>query len=406
MSADMSAEENAMIDLATLVAPMQSEEFFADYWEKKPLHHKRGDARAYERLLTDTDLDRIISSGDLRYPSIQLVKSGSYCPPEVYTRDVRHGSEVFHGVPDIDKIRSEYRDGATVVLLALHRTWGPLKALCASLESQLNHAMHTNVYLTAGNTAGLSPHYDTHDVFVLQIGGKKRWRLAEPPMKLPHRSQPSPRGGLAAPPPPTLELDMEPGDLLYFPRGYVHSTTTSDKHSTHVTIGIAVYTWVELLGDLLLASKSLPSFREALPPGFAARGDLKGALKEGLLERLDELRGTADIDGLVDTFTQRIRASWPRGSGSFQSNVRIIVPRTELAAPKRGSYAIATEGGSTILQFEGKKLVLPGGVRPTLEAMGARASFRPADLPKNMGDEATLGLVRYLEGEGFLRQVQ
>jgi hypothetical protein len=129
-------------------------------------------------------------------------------------------------------------------------------------------------------------------------------------------------------------------------------------------------------------------------------------MKDGLLERLDELRRTADIGGLVDTFTQRIRGSWPRGSGSFQSDARVIVSKTQLAAPKPGGYSIATEGGSTILQFEGKKLALPGGARATLEAMGARASFRVADLPRSLDEQATLSLVRYLEGEGFLRQVE
>src|SRR5208283_1139855 len=99
--------------------------------------------------------------------------------------------------------------------------------------------------LTPGNTAGFSPHYDTHEVFVVQVGGRKRWRIYEPPIVLPHRSQPFVRAGYA-PPAPLLECELCPGDLLYLPRGYVHSATTSEGYSAHVTIGLTVYTWVEL----------------------------------------------------------------------------------------------------------------------------------------------------------------
>jgi len=398
------AAEGEVVDLAALIHPLTIEEFFADYWEKKPLHQRRGDATYYESVLTDRDLDAIISSSDLRYPAIQLAKGGGYYPPEAYTRSVKLASEVFEGVVDVEKVRSEYRAGATVVLPALNRTWPALRSLCASLEAHFNHGVSANGYLTAGDTAGFGPHYDTHEVLVLQIGGKKHWRICEPPITLPHRSQPFPRSGYT-PPAPVLEVDLEPGDLLYLPRGYVHSASTGPCHSAHVTIGITVYTWVELVSELLVSCKNIPGFREALPAGFAGRGDLRAALKEGLLQRIDELRRHTDFDDVVDSFTQRVRSTWPRPTPAFQASARVVGPTTVLRAPAPGRYVIATEKGNTSLEFDGKKLLLPAGVRATLDAMCARAAFRVADLPRTLDDHAALAFARYLEGEGFLRHV-
>ena len=113
-----------------------------------------------------------------------------------------------------------------MVLPALQRTWAPLRQLCAALEDEFSHPVHANAYLTPGDSPGFTPHYDTHEVFVLQIAGTKRWRVFQPPQPLPHRSQPFTPIGYALPA-PLLELELKPGDLLYLPRGYVHAANTS-----------------------------------------------------------------------------------------------------------------------------------------------------------------------------------
>ncbi len=150
-------ERGRAFDLTALIDPLRAEDFFAEHWERRPLHRRRGDEGYYASLLTTADLERLISSADLRYPAIQLARHGGYFPPEVYTKSVKHGTEVWSGVPDVEKIRSEYRSGATVVLPALHRTWAPLRELCAGLERHLSHAVHANAYLTAGDTTRVPP---------------------------------------------------------------------------------------------------------------------------------------------------------------------------------------------------------------------------------------------------------
>jgi ribosomal protein L16 Arg81 hydroxylase len=393
-----------VVDLAALLDPVRSEDFFANHWERKPLMNRRGDARYYDALLSGADLDRFINSSDLRYPALQLARDGAYMPPEAYTRPLKHGSEVFAAAPDMEKVRAEYRSGATVVLPALQRAWAPLRKLCDTLEKQLSHAVHANAYLTPGGAQGFTPHYDTHEVFVLQIAGQKRWRIGEPPVLLPHPSQPfSPAA--YAPTEPVMEIELNPGDLLYLPRGYVHSASTARSHSAHVTIGVTVFTWVELLSELLQSSKHMPACREALPVGFATREDLRGSLEEGLARRLEALLQQTDRHALIESFARRVRLARPRPAREFRSDARVIGPRTVLAAPARHRYAIASENGNTTLELDGRKLLLPAGVRPTLDAICERASFRPEELPGDLDRPTTLAFLRFLDDEGFLEHL-
>jgi ribosomal protein L16 Arg81 hydroxylase len=305
---------------ADLLVPVRPKTFFERYWESQPLHVQRSESDYYAQLLTNRDVEAAISSGGLRYPAIQLARGGGFFPSETFTRTIRSGGDFFTGIPDLDRIRAEYQSGATISLPGFHRAWEPLGTLAAAIEAEFDHAVHANVYITPGNAIGFSPHYDTHEVFVLQIAGSKRWRIHKPPLPLPHRSQPfDPRGYV--PSDPLSELDLMPGDLLYLPRGFVHTTETSDSFSVHVTLGITVYTWVELLTEWVQLSTHSPNFRRALPPGFAGREGVRQSLGDQLRRMSAELQSITDYNAFVDGFSQRIRSARNGPRAKFSSDV-------------------------------------------------------------------------------------
>jgi ribosomal protein L16 Arg81 hydroxylase len=161
---------------------------------------------------------------------------------------------------------------------------------------------------------------------VLQIAGSKHWRIYEPPVPLPHRSQPfDPRSW--APSAPPFELDLAPGDLLYLPRGFVHTTATADSTSVHVTLGVTVYTWIELLTEWAQLSKHIPSFRRALPPGFAGQEVVRQSLGDRLRRMIAELQSMTGYDMFLDDFSRRVRSAGVGLRADFSTQVMAAEPR-------------------------------------------------------------------------------
>ena len=393
-----------IVSFELMIAPVSLDEFFSKHWEKEPLFIRRSDPGFYDGLLTLQDLQTAISSGGLRYPAIQLSRDGGFLPPEAFCKDIRAGDVVFDGVPELARVQAEYQSGTTISLPGFHRAWGPLARLATAVETYLDHAVHTNIYITPGAVSGFGPHYDVHDVFIFQISGAKHWKIYPPILDLPHASQPF-RPRMFTDSAPLLELDIEPGDLLYLPRGFVHTTNTGNRASAHATLGVTVYTWVELLAIWLQSSKNEVDFRRALPPGFAHRPELKQELKDGFARLVAGFQANLDGEKLVESFLQRVRDGYPgqRAAGAgFDANVVVIGPRSELKTLPRGRYRLCEEDGGIVLKFDGKAVPMPPRVRAALDDMCKKPSFRPADLAGDLNEETKLALARHLHKEGFL----
>jgi hypothetical protein len=386
-----------------LLAPMALDSFFARYWEREVLYLKRGDAQYYDALLTLRDLERVVATGGLRYPALQLSKGGAFLPPEAFCKDVRSGEIVFSGVPDLDRLQSAYQSGATLSLPGFHRAWRPLAELAGEVESYFNHGVHTNIYLTPRGAQGFDPHYDTHEVFVLQISGRKHWKIFDSLVELPHQSQPF-HPSMYAPSTPVLELDLEPGDLLYLPRGLVHTTQTLDEASAHVTLGISIYTYIEMLTIWLQGLRNDPGVRRGLPPGFLTRPEVKPLLARDFAALLARLSRSLDADRLIDAFLDRVRAGYPGKlnlDAGFHANAA-IGPQSRLRTLDSSHYALSEEGESVVLRFSGKTAKIPAVAGGFIREICARPSFRLCELSCELDENARLALARRLYEEGFL----
>jgi ribosomal protein L16 Arg81 hydroxylase len=204
------------------------------------------------------EIDRVITTLDLRYPTVTLKNADREITADDYT--LREGSL------DVARMYQLFAEGSTITLAFLDTVVPALASFCRSLESEFSFPFQTNAYLTA---KGAKHHYDTHDVFVLQVANSKQWTIYGTPVKLPLREQefnPSvhERGA------PTLDFELDAGDIAYVPRGVVHDARSGQHVSLHITTGILNYTWTDFLREVAAdISLSDPAFRKALPPGFA-----------------------------------------------------------------------------------------------------------------------------------------
>jgi hypothetical protein len=183
----------------------------------------------------------------------------------------------------------------------------------------------------------------------------------------------------------------------------LHSTTTSDSFSAHVTIGITVYTWVDLVKELLASAVEDPQLRRALPPGFATRAALKPSLQQGFAAAVEKLAKESDYERLIEAFSDRVRRAHVPRPAPFRAAELVIDLETTLKPPPPESYQLHEEGAKNVFEFNGVKYQVSAPVAETLRAMVREPTFRASSLRSPLDPGSRLALVQHLHDIGFLK---
>ena len=224
------------------------DEFAADYWGRRALLSRADElpGDGFADLLSADDIDELVSdsrAADAR--SCGSPRRGRPWPTRRSPRPAGSAPRIADQVSD-DRLTRLFADGSTIVLQALHRSWPPVLEFCQELAAELGHPVQANAYITPPQNQGFSDHYDVHDVFVLQLVGEKRWLIHEPVLESPLRDQPWTDRRAAverrAAERPVIETVLRPGDCLYLPRGFLHAAQALGGITTHLTIGVHVWT--------------------------------------------------------------------------------------------------------------------------------------------------------------------
>jgi ribosomal protein L16 Arg81 hydroxylase len=382
--------------LARCVEPVEPDRFLEDYWERRPLLVPRGEEGRFDDLLSQAEVERLVSSTGLRYPAVRLVKEGETIPVGGYTETVPWRPTGFTATANVERIAEQFERGASIVLQALHVHHLPVAEFCRELEGDLVHPVQTNAYYTPRSAQGLPVHHDTHDVFCLQVAGEKRWLVYEPALELPLKDQRYSQE-LGGPGTPVLDVTLTPGDTLYLPRGWLHEALTSDSDSLHLTVGVNVYTWLDAVRAALEESAhDEAGYRRAVAEGEELPADL-----------LDLLRQRLSAEAVTRRRREKFVSSRRPIRGDRFDQLRAVRELdAETLVERRASvlFDLEPSDDEVILAFEGRRLMFPTHAREELEAAAyADEPFRAADLPGRLDEKGCLVLVRRLVREGFLR---
>ncbi|MGJ5632660.1 cupin domain-containing protein [Nostoc sp. CALU 1950] len=386
--------------LEQLLQPFSQQIFLKEYWEEKPLFIARRLPNYYSALFSLKDIESVVcftSANDFYGEDIILANCKS---------DQPYQSTNFNET-NLNQLYIFYSQGNTIILNALQRRWKPIAELCTTLQSFFSCKVQANMYLTPKNAQGLKPHFDTHDVFILQVEGCKHWHIYGSPISLPlpniqmQKEWQEDEIGQ-----PLHKIYLHAGDFLYIPRGYIHKALTSESSSLHLTIGIHPFSWSNLIAQVLesVTQKDV-RFRKSLPIGFAYNKNelfLEKQLAEMLQLFVKKAYASDGIEKLAETLFQQYP---PISHGHFTQLDSISEITLDTVLRKRQDIVckIVNHFDRVSILFPGNQVHGPKYIESTLRFIAnSQESFSVKSIPSNLNDDSKLLLVRSLVEEGLL----
>jgi ribosomal protein L16 Arg81 hydroxylase len=323
--------------LSRILFPVTEETFFREYWTKKFLHIS-GPAEKFSGLYNWETLNRALEEHQFTPDRLVLFKNGKPIPAASYMNERQVNSNRFV---------NELTNGATLILNACDEFYPPLREFCVFLEQLTHVRVQTNLYAGWREDHGFNVHWDTQDVLILQIYGRKHWKVWNPTRLYPFRSDVVDTSEKTIPKEaPIWEGVLEPGAMLNIPRGWWHIATPMDEPCLHLTVTVCNLNGINFLGWFREKKlKSKESARMELPVIATVAeqrmwlADLKKDIDELWSETLlDEFMAEKDAEAIA-----RPVLSLPGDADRRSAGIQLDTPvKLALARPLHFAYGNET----------------------------------------------------------------
>jgi 50S ribosomal protein L16 3-hydroxylase len=342
--------------------------FLRDYWQRRPLLLRQAcpasalaiDARRLFDLARRDDIEsRLVTAFHGRWQ----LRHGPIGRREVPPRDRRGWTLLVQGVDQVEPVAA--------AILARFRF--------------LSDARLDDVMLSfASDHGGVGPHRDSYDVFLIQVAGRRRWRIDPRREDGPAQIKPGLPLRILARFEPTASWVLEPGDMLYLPPGVAHEGVALGESIT-CSVGARAPAWQELVEPwhLALADATTIAGRyrdplEPTPQQARRPARLPPAFAAAAFDRLAARRPTrTDATRLLLAYLTE-----PKAQVVFDRPARPLAPaafareaaRRGLRADPRSRILYA----GSWLGINGELLALPAAIRPVLQQFADRRALARA----------------------------
>lgn len=257
-----------LFTLQQLLGSISVHKFFTDFHESQVLH-------------TQGYWDNIgLSSAIL----IELLRDSNVCSSSY---SVINGNRTAL-VPTID-VQSQLADKNSIVVCNVDNFLSDIKLLCQKVGLIFGALCNANAYFSPAHSQGLLPHFDNHDVIILQLEGCKNWCVQKG--KAPLVTKGSLQATFDNPTEPMYQIIMNVGDVMYIPRGQIHWAETHLESSLHITLALYPYEWSEVLALMIdLGTYRNREFRKSVSLGIRKKcfSDIQDDLHFLLAECINE----------------------------------------------------------------------------------------------------------------------
>jgi 50S ribosomal protein L16 3-hydroxylase len=262
----------------------------------------------------------------------------------------------------------------------------------------------------APDAAGVGPHIDRYDVFLLQAAGRRRWRISSSPLEeeclLPNVELP-----VLTEFEPDREWMLEPGDMLYLPPRIAHEGVAVGPSIT-CSVGFRAPDPRELCAGFLrqLPPKVFDGIRFTDPDLEPTEkvGEIPPGARKRLRESAQRLfSDSAEFDRWLGRFvTTPRRNDRPGGRARpfAMDELRDLLDRGgDLKRSAAPHFAWHREDDGTVQLFVGgESYDLGHGTGPTAELLCGREQLDSAALCPLVGQEPFAGILIDLVSRGFL----
>ncbi len=390
---------NVIRSLDWVLHPLESATFLDEVWGRRHYVVRRHCPQYFDDLVSASELEDFLEYARPDDSTVRLVRKAEKRDPA--------SIRLANGAIDLVRIRNDFADGYTIVLNGLEWHVPAIAELAHAIEVELNFETQVNAYLTPPKSQGFLPHYDDHDVMILQIQGSKIWHIYDASSDVAPRDlrlrEPFVGGDLPAP----TDLCLEAGDVLYLPRGRVHAAEATSEPSIHLTFGIHAPTVQSLVTQALNAlSRRDDRVQARLPPRYLDDADVRASL-DGLVRDVVQSIGEPSVvaDGLGAVEDALVRRGRCRPVGRLVSNAaetERVDDRSVVVKCQPLYSRVLAMGGGVALQFA-HSLVSAGPDHRTAMLFVSKSTkpFRVGDLP-GLSAPQQIELARKLVVDGFL----
>lgn len=389
-----------------IMAPLGAERFFAEYEGKQPLHLK-GTADKFAEVMTWAKLNDLLGQATIwSQNSLQLVLDKESLPAAGYCASApgRDGGQVLR--PDPDKVKDFLRRGATLVANDIDHLSAGLTAFADAMEQGLGGKVQGNVYLSSRRRQGFGAHFDTHDVYAMHVEGTKTWHIyegraqdpiAHPMFKTLGREHHDKAKGAKL-----MDVLMEPGDLLYLPRGQYHDALADEGGTVHIAFGVTYPIGLDIVSMLFERAVAEPEFRANLPRQEGP--DAQAALAERL-----SLLGRRIHDILAQPATVAQVAAMQRGfrypRHAYALPDLLTEPADDRFRVRAKGIRMVQQNGRYGLVQEGSRAAteVPAEVSPLVRWVLERPDFSRTELAAAFPERHSAQLDQLLRDLGAMR---
>lgn len=297
--------------LSEILAPISVDEFLQEYWGRQFLFIPPGTDK-FSQYFSWQDLNQILSHHRLEPPRLRLEQVGK--SREELDRFVLHvPSRRKYDVPyiDIPVLNSLLQQGATLVLDAIDEIHPAIQRTCENLSILFHTNPQVNLYAAWEESESFGLHWDDHDVFVLHLLGRKHWKIYETTKNYPlYRDF-----GQNSEKPKKVLFDsiIEPGSVLYIPRGHWHNVLAVNEPTLHLTIGVTTPTGIDLMQWMTDELRKEECLRRDLP----IFGSLENARQQ--MDQIANIVNSRLSRNILDQYLQARRAK-------FRSRTYVSLP--------------------------------------------------------------------------------